>query len=178
MNACIWTPPQDAALKSYLDAGKLSFSGIAVAINAEFKTVYSRNATIGRASRLGLTSAKQKPDRPATPRPYTWKTRIDRNPDWKAPPRPDRVRAPARPAVEAMRLRCVEIIPRHLSVIDLEHGDCRYPYGGDAIDEPITFCGHPTVGASPYGMCMPHKTLCERRSDLSDQWRAKIGSAA
>ena len=43
----------------------------------------------------------------------------------------------------ALQLRCVGITPRHLSLVDLEPGDCRYPYGGDAEGEAITFCGHP-----------------------------------
>ena len=50
---------------------------------------------------------------------------------------------PAFERTEPTRLRCVEIEPRHLSLIDLERGDCRYPYGGDEEGEAITFCGHP-----------------------------------
>ena len=45
-------------------------------------------------------------------------------------------------------------MPRHLSLMDLEAGDCRYPYGGDAEGEPITFCGHPRREGSSY--CAPH----------------------
>jgi GcrA cell cycle regulator len=55
---------------------------------------------------------------------------------------------------EAVELRCVEIAPRHLSLIDLEPGDCRYPYGGDEDGEAITFCGHPRRQGSSY--CTPH----------------------
>ena len=53
--------------------------------------------------------------------------------------------------------RCVEIEPRHLSLTDLEHGDCRYPYGGDEEGEAITFCGHPHGAGSSY--CTPHFRL-------------------
>ena len=38
--------------------------------------------------------------------------------------------------------------------IELEHGDCRYPYGGDEEGEAITFCGHPRRPGSSY--CTPH----------------------
>jgi GcrA cell cycle regulator len=41
----------------------MSFSRIADAINAKFKTAYSRNAAIGRAKRMGLAG----PDRPNLP---------------------------------------------------------------------------------------------------------------
>ena len=45
-------------------------------------------------------------------------------------------------------------MPRHLSLVDLEPGDCRYPYGGDAEGEAITFCGHPRRAGSSY--CVAH----------------------
>ncbi len=46
-------------------------------------------------------------------------------------------------------------VPRYdaapcLSLIDLEAGDCRYPYGGDEEGEAITFCGHPQREGSSY----------------------------
>jgi hypothetical protein len=41
--------------------------------------------------------------------------------------------------VESPKLRCAEVDPRHLSLLDLESGDCRYPYGGDEDGEAITF---------------------------------------
>ena len=51
-------------------------------------------------------------------------------------------------------LRCVAITPRRLSLVDLEADECRYPYGGDAEGEPITFCGHPRREGSSY--CVSH----------------------
>jgi GcrA cell cycle regulator len=53
-----------------------------------------------------------------------------------------------------VRLRCVETEPLHLSLIELERGNCRYPYGGDEEGEAITFCGHPRRPGSSY--CTPH----------------------
>ena len=53
-----------------------------------------------------------------------------------------------------VKLRCVGIEPRHLSLTELERGDCRYPYGGDEEGEAITFCGHPRRAGSSY--CSPH----------------------
>ena len=51
-----WPPEHSAALREYLVRG-LSFSRIAQAINAKFKTAYSRSATLGRAKRMGLASS-------------------------------------------------------------------------------------------------------------------------
>jgi GcrA cell cycle regulator len=56
--------------------------------------------------------------------------------------------------IKPVKLRCVAIEPRHLSLIELERGDCRYPYGGDEEGEAITFCGHPRRPGSSY--CTPH----------------------
>ena len=56
-----WAPEHSDALRDYLAQG-MSFSQIARAINAKFNAAYSRNATIGRARRLGLTG----PDRPSS----------------------------------------------------------------------------------------------------------------
>jgi GcrA cell cycle regulator len=55
---------------------------------------------------------------------------------------------------ETVKLRCVEIDPRHLSLMDLEPGDCRYPYGGDEEGEAITFCGRPQRRGTSY--CAAH----------------------
>ena len=56
--------------------------------------------------------------------------------------------------MKPVKLRCVGIEPRHLSLVELEKGDCRYPYGGDEEGEAITFCGHPRRPGSSY--CTPH----------------------
>ena len=47
-----------------------------------------------------------------------------------------------------------EALDRHLELIELEAGDCRYPYGGEEEGEAITFCGHPRRKGSSY--CTPH----------------------
>lgn len=55
------------------------------------------------------------------------------------------------------KLRCVEVEPRNLKLIDLETSDCRFPYG----DSEITFCGHPVIDGSSY--CGPHHGLCREK---------------
>ena len=151
-----WTAEHCQALREHFARG-LSYSEIAAAINAKFKTAYSRNATLGRAKRMGIAisdrpktapnhlPAKQLPSKDQAPQ--LRRRREDRASDfiWPVP-----VFAPA----EMPKLRCVEIDPRHLSLADLESGDCRYPYGGDEDGEAITFCGHPRREGSSY--CAPH----------------------
>jgi GcrA cell cycle regulator len=124
-----WAREHCDALRDYHARG-LSFAEIAEAINAKFKTAYSRNAAIGRARRMGLAG----PER-SKPPPKVSAPRLDRIRErhaassWRLMP----VLEPA----ETVKLRCVEIDPRHLSLIDLEPGDCRYPYGGDEEGEAI-----------------------------------------
>jgi GcrA cell cycle regulator len=154
MQANNWTLEHSEALRQYVARG-MSYSEISAAINSKFETSYSRSATIGRAKRMGLSN----PGRPKDP-PVHWPRR---------PPRaeasglqtsrerhvPEFIRPiPAFERADAPKLRCVEIVPRHLSLVDLETGDCRYPYGGDADGEPITFCAHPRREGSSY--CTPH----------------------
>ncbi len=147
-----WAEEHSRALREYLGKG-LSFAQIAKAINTRFNTAYSRNATIGRARRMGLF-APGRADIPAPRKPQP-KPRLARLTKMRA-----RALAPSRPrrAVQkraaALKLRCVGIVPRHLSLLELEPGDCRYPYGGEAEGEAITFCGHPRREGSSY--CVAH----------------------
>ena len=50
-----WAPGHCDALRECLARG-MSFAEAAGAINARFGTAYSRNATIGRAKRMGLAA--------------------------------------------------------------------------------------------------------------------------
>jgi GcrA cell cycle regulator len=68
---------------------------------------------------------------------------------------------------ETVKLRCVDIDPRHLSLIDLEPDDCRYPYGGDEDGEAITFCGHPRRRGSSY--CTAHFSSEPRPGTLAER---------
>jgi GcrA cell cycle regulator len=162
-----WATKHSEALREYLAKG-MSFSEIADAINAKFKTAYSRNAAIGRATRLGLAG----PDRPRDlpkhwpnpppkqAQPQLHKPRERSTPQFMRP-------VPIFKRTETAKLRCVEINPRHLSLMELERGDCRYPYGGDAEGEAITFCGHPRREGSSY--CVPHFQLTRGPGTASER---------
>ncbi|MGY3616642.1 GcrA family cell cycle regulator [Bradyrhizobium sp. USDA 10063] len=163
-----WAPEHSDALREYF-AQSMSFAKIAKAINARFNTDYTRSAAIGRARRLGLTMPDGSP--PAPPR-LTPVPQLNRS----AEPREPRSiefhwRMPVFEKAPPVELRCVEIEPRHLSLVELEHGDCRYPYGGDSDGEPITFCGHRRRPGSSY--CTPHFHL-SRNPELETETSPSI----
>jgi GcrA cell cycle regulator len=159
-----WASEHSDALRELL-AQRLPFSRIAAVINKRFNTAYSRNAALGRATRMGLVG----PDRPGLS-PCV-EPRLDRlgGQVRLAGPTPPRFHWPLPPvqAGEPVKLRCVETVPRHLSLLELECGDCRYPYGGDREGEAITFCGHPRRPGSSY--CTPHFHLSRGPGTASER---------
>jgi GcrA cell cycle regulator len=143
---CNWPQEHCEALREYHARG-MSYLEIADAINRRFKTRYSRNAAIGRAKRMGL--AVRSDDRNRTPSvPQGLQRALSGGSPEHAP-------APLMRAT--IKLRCVGIQPRLIHLLELEPGDCRYPYGGEKDGEPIMFCAHPRVGGSSY--CAAHLTL-------------------
>jgi GcrA cell cycle regulator len=148
-----WLPPHSDALREFLAKG-MSFADAAHAINAKFDTSYSRNAAIGRGKRMGLASSHKpaelrgSPQKESAPRLREQSKHSERSESGSTRPV-----TPFRRAA-GVNLRCIEIVPRHLTLIELEAGDCRYPFGGDAEGEAITFCGHPQRDGSSY--CAGH----------------------
>jgi GcrA cell cycle regulator len=162
MQSTEWAPAHSEALREYLAKG-MSYSEIADAINAKFKTAYSRSAAIGRATRMGLGGPARE-DRPRlllSARPPLLRILRERYTAEFMRPMPILERT------ETVKLRCVEIDPRHLSLVELEHGDCRYPYGGDTDGEPVTFCGHARREGSSY--CAPHFRLTRGPGTASER---------
>jgi GcrA cell cycle regulator len=152
MQSTDWTQEHAKALREYLAKG-MSYSAIRDAINATFKTAFSRSATIGRVRRLKLADPGR-PDRPK-PTPTATSPGLDRVRKRDAAEMP--WFPPAFKSVPMPKLRCADVVPRHLSLADLERGDCRYPYGGDAEGEAITFCGHRRRRGASY--CAAHFDL-------------------
>ena len=159
---------------------KYSYRAIAGVMNAKFGTNYTKNAVLGKAARVGISkesapsvpgNKKPKADRKApykarAPRKWVETTRI-----VSANGNSNAMRVIRSVVIEQERLRCVEIVPRNVSLIDLEPGDCRYPYGGH--DDPITFCGHPKREGSSY--CVPHHALTSEEPRIPIQ---RFGRAA
>jgi GcrA cell cycle regulator len=150
MQSTDWAPEHSDMLRECLARG-ISFSRAAAAINAKFGTAYTRSAALGRGRRLGLAGS-DRPDNWQKPSSRTNTKRRRKRGQRRAPdliwPMPPPQRA------KTVKLRSVPIEPRYLALVDLEPGDCRYPYGGDADGEAITFCGHPQSENSSY--CTAH----------------------
>ena len=136
----VWTSEHEKALASCVGSG-LSYSQSATAINDQFGTTYTRNATVGKGFRLRLL-AIHKPRMPKKKRYQPYK------------PRPKR--PPAFEPIEVVQVRCEELIPRGLTLLELEPSDCRWPYG----DGPFLHCGMPKLDGSSY--CSGHFALSRR----------------
>jgi GcrA cell cycle regulator len=155
MEPSYWASEHSDALRECF-ARRLSCQEAATAINRKFNTSYTRSAVIGRARRMGLMGPRL-PERspqaatlhvvPSLSRLGEIRSIQSGTPRFQWP-------VPAAQRAEMPKLRCVEVEPRHLSLVDLERDDCRYPYGGDEEGEAITFCGHPRRPGSSY--CPPH----------------------
>lgn len=125
----------------------VSTSRIATTLCVEFKCDVTRNAVIGKANRLGLTSPNG-----AGFEDYNKKRKAG-----EAQRRHTRVpllkkTIPLPPPAETL----TPANPRHVSLIDLQHGECKFPYG----DGPFTFCGCEAYQGLPY--CAPHVVLCAK----------------
>jgi GcrA cell cycle regulator len=165
-----WEPKHSDALRDYLAKG-LPYSEIARRINAAFNTDYTRNATIGRARRMGLAGVAET-GHVRKPKPDFLSIRKLRKNSKKHRAAKSLLPRPVLKRVRVPKLRCVGIEPRHLQLIELEIGDCRYPYGGDKDNEAITFCGHPQREGSSY--CAPHFHLTRKVESAPDRSAIKV----
>jgi GcrA cell cycle regulator len=158
---------------------ELSYRAIARLMTEKFGIPYNRNMMIGKAKRIGIVKAAA----PQKPRGKTVKRSPKPRVARTTPFRKTKVHAPSFRIVSAnanssavkiiktvrtelAELRCVEVNPRHLDLIELEPNDCRAPYG----DGPITFCGHPKREGSSY--CGPHGAMFreERRTRIDRRY--------
>ena len=139
-----WTDAHNEALKTLVASG-IAYSAIAIELNAQCGTDYTRNSCIGKAKRLGLIA----PDRVRAPR---------------IPPKPShqekRIRLVVSNRVYDMfenaaqvQLRCVEIVPMNVTLLERADNGCTYIPGDDHL-----YCGHPSKAGT--NMCAPHFFLC------------------
>ncbi|MBR0869530.1 hypothetical protein JQ633_04105 [Bradyrhizobium tropiciagri] len=189
MEATSWLPEHSAALRDLRIRG-MSYSQIADTINARFNTAYTRYAALSRGQRMGLGYLDRLepslPDLPDWPDngpepPPKAHPRIDHPREVRTEPRADLVRWPQvfSARLDLPELRCAEVMPRHLSLLELQSGDCRYPYGGDSEGEMMTFCGHPCRPGSSY--CAPHfhlsrDAVASAKPVLSADWLRAVGA--
>src|SRR5689334_22703045 len=151
MESSSWPQAHSDALRDFFAKG-MSFAEIARELNARFGTRYTRSAVLGRGKRIGLA-----PREPGLRTGFIAAITHVRGPgrirrgqalDWVMPSKAAYERA------EPVRLRSVGISPRLLPLVELEPGDCRYPYGGQKEGEGILFCAHPVRQHSSY--CQAH----------------------
>jgi GcrA cell cycle regulator len=120
----------------------------------------SRNAVIGKIHRLGLTEPafKKQPKPEKKPRAPKQTRERNRQGDHHAVYKivnggggTQRV-IQSRESAETVRLRCVEIIPRNITLAELKDTDCRYIAGDDYL-----YCAHPARPGSSF--CPTHHAL-------------------
>lgn len=146
-----WSEERVERLKA-LHARGLSCSIMAYEIGG-----VSRNAVIGKLHRLGLSNASSTIHRdnqfgrkPRKPREKT--VRIVR-----ANGNSNKMRMFTAAKIEVEALRCAEVDPLKVSLIDLDPHQCRYPVNDVS---PFLFCGHQKMDGSSY--CAPHFMLAHR----------------
>jgi hypothetical protein len=116
----------------------MTFAEIASKLSSEFEMRISKSACVGRARRLGLPQRflfmrryKAKAPQPAKPKPV-------------APP----ITPIESPSNE----------PRLVTIFELEHGECRWPFGDEA---PFLFCGLPVHKDTSW--CRKHHKMVYQR---------------
>lgn len=144
-----WLAKHDEMLRR-LVGEKVHFSAIADEMSKEFRISLTRNSTIGRAGRLGLCSPKPPPKGP--------KAILESKPREAKP-----VKVPQRFSCDETGMRVADVVPLHLSLLDLEPAQCRWPYGGG----PYTFCGCHAFDGGPY--CEPHQALSVGRGTEAER---------
>jgi GcrA cell cycle regulator len=140
-SASQWPPERIDRLKALFAEG---YSGGAIA----YELGVTRNSVIGKLHRLGLTRANG----------------VERPPANKG----QRViRKKSAPSVRLVPvLPCaavVDVVPLHVSLFDLQRGQCRFPYG----DGPFTFCGCEAAPGKSY--CEPHHRLTHLEVRMSPE---------
>lgn len=151
-----WKPEHVDALQRLIGE-RYSSAQAAVALNKEFGTTYTRNATIGKAMRLGWSFGYPPPMTPEEKQAARDRKNERRRLRRRASGSIARPRISAPPRIET-EMRCAAIDPLHVSLPDLTSDGCRWPYG----DGPFTFCGHGKTDGSSY--CQAHFFLSLRHS--------------
>ena len=149
-----WIPDHDAMLRENFAKGlPLSYAEIAVVLNRQFGTDYSRNAAIGRSNRLGLKCVKRIKREPGSKSVRTRKSKEHQRPDIAI----RKARSGPKLTMQLAELRCDPVPAGTLLLLELEHGMCRYPTGDGS---EMRFCGRPQFADTSY--CGSHCLLVYR----------------
>ena len=155
--ASIWTPERIGSAKTLYNVGS-SAAECAAILSREFGFSVTRNSVVGLWHRQKFQGRKLEPDHSRSRRTYEPRRAADLS---------NRERVPRTIAPEPFITKTVDAVPLNLSFDDLQHGQCRYPYG----DRDFTFCGCQTVPGQPY--CEPHQQLCYNRNHIMSrtEWK-------
>jgi GcrA cell cycle regulator len=153
-----WADAHIDELKRLNDETELSCAQLAVQINRDFGTAYSRNAVIGKLARMGLV-AKNRPGRNTIGKSRTPRERKPRNRIIQANGNSNRLRIIESVESEPIALRCAAVEPLNILLDELTAATCHYPYGDTP---PFFYCGHATLDGATY--CDLHHELCHTQA--------------
>jgi GcrA cell cycle regulator len=176
-----WDDEHLAALREAAVVQKLSGAATAVALSEKFGRLFTRNAVIGMARRLGLsfTAPTGRPRRDSPRAAAARKPRASARARQGAP-QTNGCAPKAQCEVEIVEpVALVEWEPLRLTLLELRPGDCRFPLG-DPRGESFGFCGAPVEAGKPY---CPHCAGVAYdspadRAEMRRKWRAARGLAA
>ena len=160
-----WTDDQTKTLKSMLLAGA-AYSEIAAAINAETGSSFTRNACIGKATRLGISGATNLVR--AKPTPMKRKQRLTVGVGAQVQAIRRKINAPPTPVEDVFEPRIVAVESNRKTIFELRAMECRWPDEDRSEEGQHTFCGCATMmDGSSY--CPAHAELSKGQGTASER---------
>lgn len=151
-----WSPDRESLLRELVPEGhSYSVCAARVSVIDPHLGPVSRNAAIGKATRLGIaqTRVSRRATRTGVRKPYTYKSTSHR-------PRRTQKAGFASPAMRAIADLTRDafqpgpdlVVPpnERRALLDLTEKCCRWPYGNGRPDDPFYFCGKTKVEGLPY----------------------------
>jgi len=155
-NSATWNSERVELLKSCFDAG-LSCSQIARKIGV------TRNAVIGKLSRLGLSRPKDTVIRQWRERRAQRSERAKTFRIWRVPRSDSLARCEMPEGALGEPMQCAEVIPIHngrgCTLLELNPENCRWPINNPGAAD-FCFCGNAPVKGLPY--CPGHARMAYR----------------
>lgn len=141
MSTTVWTATlEQEVIRYWLDKKSAKdISDIFIARGLHF----SRNAVMGKVSRLGIERAKVTICQPVPRSPTPYRSEAPRKPK---PPRQQRAPEPIVPGL-------LDISPRMIPLVELESKECRFECSSSDAVGDFLFCGLPAKGGSSYCPC-------------------------
>lgn len=154
-----WTPDSEQMLAELYLKGR-SHSEIARELTDRFGAQVSRNASIGKAARMGLVSpTSARPAKPVSP------TRVYERVATPKKPLPQPASAVRPIEVEPEQVSAPEPGSRLFSMFELRASSCRYPMvsweaGRTPSPTEGVYCGRPKVKDATHSYCEEHAAVC------------------